>query len=100
MAKNEAWAGNWPRASGWPQKVTAWLRIPAAWRRSRSCRWRGDCCTPTALGAARWQDRVLGELARVRTHATPRETGPVLTAAEQRVADLVAAGRTNPEIAA
>ena len=34
-------------------------------------------------------------------HTPPRSgAGPVLTAAEQRVADLVAAGRTNAEIAA
>ena len=52
------------------------------------------------LGAPRWQDRVLGELARVGTRATPRGAGPVLTAAEQRVADLVAAGHTNAEVAA
>ena len=32
--------------------------------------------------------------------STPRGAGPVLTAAEQRVADLVAAGRTNSEVAA
>ena len=52
------------------------------------------------LGAPRWQDRVLGEVARVGTRATPRGAGPVLTAAEQRVADLVAAGHTNAEVAA
>jgi DNA-binding CsgD family transcriptional regulator len=52
------------------------------------------------LGAPRWHDRVLGELARVGTHATPRGAGPVLTAAEQQVADLVAAGHTNAEVAA
>ena len=52
------------------------------------------------LGAPRWQRRVLDELARVGTPAKPAGIGPVLTAAEQRVADLVTAGRTNPEIAA
>jgi len=52
------------------------------------------------LGAARWQDRVLGELARVGTRAMPRGAGSVLTAAEQRVADLAAAGHTNAEVAA
>jgi len=52
------------------------------------------------LGAPRWQDRVLSELARVGTRATARGAGPVLTAAEQRVADLVAAGHTNAEVAA
>ena len=52
------------------------------------------------LGAPRWQRRVTDELARLGTHAAPPGSGPVLTAAEQRVADLVAAGHTNPEIAA
>ncbi len=52
------------------------------------------------LGAPRWHERVRGELARVGTRATPRGAGPVLTAAEQRVADLVAAGHTNAEVAA
>jgi len=32
--------------------------------------------------------------------ATARGAGPVLTAAERRVADLVAAGHTNAEVAA
>ena len=53
------------------------------------------------LGALRWQGRALGELARVGTCVTPSpDAGPVLTAAEQQVADLVAAGHTNAEIAA
>jgi DNA-binding CsgD family transcriptional regulator len=52
------------------------------------------------LGAPRWQRRVTEELARLGTPAAPSGNGPVLTAAEQRVADLVAAGHTNPEIAA
>jgi DNA-binding CsgD family transcriptional regulator len=52
------------------------------------------------LGAPLWQRRVTDELSRLGTHATPPGTGPVLTAAEQRVADLVAEGHTNPEIAA
>ncbi len=52
------------------------------------------------LGAPRWQERTRDELARVGTYATPPGAGPVLTAAEQRVADLVAAGRTNAEVAA
>jgi DNA-binding CsgD family transcriptional regulator len=52
------------------------------------------------LGAPLWQRRVTDELGRLGTHATPPGTGPVLTAAEQRVADLVAEGHTNPEIAA
>jgi DNA-binding CsgD family transcriptional regulator len=52
------------------------------------------------LGAPQWQSRVVGELARVGTQATPRGAGPVLTAAEQQVANLVAAGQTNAEVAA
>ena len=52
------------------------------------------------LGAPRWHERVRGELARVGTRGTPRGAGPVLTAAEQRVANLVAAGHTNAEVAA
>jgi DNA-binding CsgD family transcriptional regulator len=52
------------------------------------------------LDAPLWQRRVIDELGRLGTHVTPPGTGPVLTAAEQRVADLVAEGHTNPEIAA
>lgn len=52
------------------------------------------------LGAPRWHRRVSEELVRVGTRATPPGAGPLLTAAEQRVADLVAAGRTNQEVAA
>jgi DNA-binding CsgD family transcriptional regulator len=49
-----------------------------------------------AVGAATWAEKARGELGRIggRRH----EDG--LTAAEQRVADLVAAGRTNREVAA
>ena len=52
------------------------------------------------LGAPLWENRVRDELGRVGTHATPSRTGPVLTVAEQRVANLVATGRANAEIAA
>ena len=52
------------------------------------------------LGAPLWENRVRDELTRVGTHATGPGAGPVLTAAERRVADLVATGRTNAEIAA
>jgi DNA-binding CsgD family transcriptional regulator len=52
------------------------------------------------LGAPRWQERVEDELARVGISAARPGAGLVLTAAEQRVANLVAAGRTNGEIAA
>jgi DNA-binding NarL/FixJ family response regulator len=51
------------------------------------------------LGAPRWQKRVTDELVRLGTHTKPPGSRPILTAAEQCVADLVAAGRTNPEIA-
>ncbi len=50
-------------------------------------------------GAPQWENRVRDELGRVGTHATAPGAGPVLTAAERRVADLVAAGRTNAEVA-
>ena len=49
------------------------------------------------LGAARWEERARGELARVAGRAPSRET---LTATERRVADLVAEGRSNKEVAA
>lgn len=52
------------------------------------------------LGAPLWENRVRDELARVGRRATAPEAGPKLTAAERRVADLVAVGRTNAEIAA
>ncbi len=50
----------------------------------------------TAIGASAWADRARAELAR----AGGRRTGQTLTAAEQRVAALVAAGHSNREIAA
>ena len=47
------------------------------------------------MGAARWAERAQDELGRIggRTRAEG------LTPAERRVADLVAAGRTNAEVA-
>jgi DNA-binding CsgD family transcriptional regulator len=54
----------------------------------------------TELGAPLWRQRVLDELTRSgSTRVASPGNGQVLTAAEQRVADLVAAGHTNPEIA-
>jgi DNA-binding CsgD family transcriptional regulator len=54
----------------------------------------------TELGAPLWRQRVLDELTRSgSTRVAPSGNGQVLTAAEQRVADLVADGHTNPEIA-
>jgi DNA-binding NarL/FixJ family response regulator len=51
------------------------------------------------LGAPLWQQRVLDELTRGGGQAARPGERRVLTAAEQRVADLVAVGHTNPEIA-
>ena len=51
----------------------------------------------TRLGAAPWAQRAEAELARL---GTTRATGLELTSAEHRVADLVAAGHTNREVAA
>lgn len=48
------------------------------------------------LGARLWLERARSELARV---ATRRPEGAPLTATERQVVDLVAAGRTNKEIA-
>ena len=47
------------------------------------------------LGARRWHDRAVAELARTGH----RETGSSFTATELQVAQLVAAGRTNREVA-
>jgi DNA-binding CsgD family transcriptional regulator len=51
-----------------------------------------------ALGAAEWLARARGELAR--TGAGPRTSGDELTPTERRVAELVATGRSNKEVAA
>lgn len=52
------------------------------------------------LGAPLWATRARGELDRVGIRGPRTESGPALTAAEQRVVGLVVAGRTNTEIAA
>jgi DNA-binding NarL/FixJ family response regulator len=49
------------------------------------------------LGARLWQDKARGELARIGGRAPSPDR---LTSAEERVAALVAAGRTNAEVAA
>lgn len=49
------------------------------------------------LGARRWADRAAAELERIG--GRPPATGE-LTTTERRVAELVAAGRSNPEVAA
>jgi len=48
-------------------------------------------------GAAPWAQRAEADLARL---GTKRAAGPDLTSAERQVADLVASGRTNREVAA
>jgi DNA-binding CsgD family transcriptional regulator len=50
-----------------------------------------------AVGAASWAERVRAELGRIGGRAPSRDE---LTAAERRVAERVAAGRTNKEVAA
>jgi DNA-binding CsgD family transcriptional regulator len=52
------------------------------------------------LGAPLWAERVRDEHSRVGIRSAALSTGYVLTAAERRVAGLVAAGHTNAEIAA
>ncbi len=52
------------------------------------------------LGAPLWATRARDELDRVGIRGPRAESGPVLTAAEQRVVGLVVAGQTNTEIAA
>ena len=49
------------------------------------------------LGARLWSERTRAELARISDRAPSPDA---LTATEQRVAALVAVGRTNPEVAA
>lgn len=61
---------------------------------------RGALAIFERLGAPLWQELATDELARVGTRTAPAGAGSDLTAAEQRVADLAAAGRTNAEIAA
>ena len=55
------------------------------------------CATFDRLGASQWAARAHGELARVAGRPPSREN---LTATERRVADLVADGRSNKEVAA
>jgi DNA-binding CsgD family transcriptional regulator len=61
---------------------------------------QGALATFERLGAPQWENRVRDELGRVGTHASVSGAGPILTAAERRVADLVAVGRTSGEVAA
>jgi DNA-binding CsgD family transcriptional regulator len=52
-----------------------------------------------SLGAARWQDLAAAQRARLGT-SPGAGPGDALTPAERRVAELVASGHSNPEIAA
>jgi DNA-binding CsgD family transcriptional regulator len=52
------------------------------------------------LGASRWAARARSELDRIGIRGAAPRSGRSLTAAEQRVADLVMAGRTTNEVAA
>ena len=77
------------RARHRPQARTAEARRPRRDRTPRSA-------ASSELGAATWVERARAELGRIGGRT--REEG--LTAAERRVAVLVAAGRTNREVAA
>jgi DNA-binding CsgD family transcriptional regulator len=79
----------------------ALLALGVARRRARQKRPAREaieaaCATFEELGAAGWADRARDELGRIGGRT--RVEG--LTPAERRVADLVAAGRTNAEVAA
>ena len=63
----------------------------------RAPRARDACAIFDRLGASRWAERARGELARVAGRPPSREN---LTVTESRVADLVAEGRSNKEVAA
>ncbi len=61
---------------------------------------REALCEFERLGAPLWATRTGGELDRVGIRGSRPQSGPALTAAEQRVVSLVVAGQTNSEIAA
>jgi DNA-binding NarL/FixJ family response regulator len=78
------------------------LALGSARRRARARRAARECLQNALaifeqLGAATWAQRTRAELARIAGRA-PREGE--LTTAERRVAELVAEGRTNKEVAA
>jgi len=82
-------------------RARALLALGVARRRQRQKRAARDAigdalATFEELGAATWMDKAHGELGRIGGRT--REGG--LTAAERRVAALVAEGRTNREVAA
>jgi DNA-binding CsgD family transcriptional regulator len=78
------------------------LSLGAVQRRSRQQRAAREALGEArdlfdALGASRWADRTRTELGRIGGRAADRYT---LTPTEEQVADLVATGQTNNEIAA
>jgi DNA-binding CsgD family transcriptional regulator len=82
-------------------RARALLALGAARRRERQKRASRDAIEAAraafeAMGAARWAEKARGELGRIGGRT--RVEG--LTPAERRVAELVAAGRTNAEVAA
>jgi DNA-binding CsgD family transcriptional regulator len=82
-------------------RARALLALGAARRRARQKRPSRDAIEAARagfaeMGAARWAERARDELGRIGGRT--RVEG--LTPAERRVADLVAAGRTNAEVAA
>ncbi len=88
-------------------------RVPEPFQRGRTLLAEGECLRRSrqrgrardalaaaatvfeGLGARRWHERAMAGLARTGH----RETGSSLTRTERQVADLVAAGRTNREVA-
>jgi DNA-binding CsgD family transcriptional regulator len=72
------------------------LRRARRWRDARNDL-EEACAIFDRLGARQWAERARGELARVPGRSPSRQT---LTETESRVADLVAEGRSNKEVAA
>lgn len=96
--------------------AAAWDSIGAVFQRARALLVLGDACRRSGerrtaaasiveaaaifgrLGAGRWLERAETEL--LRANPRPTHDRDELTAAERRVAAVVAAGRTNKEVAA
>jgi DNA-binding CsgD family transcriptional regulator len=87
---------------GWPfERARTMLALGASRRRAKRKRLARDAIaealsTFSDLGATLWTARAEGELARVGGR---RPSPGVLTPTERRVAELVASGRTNQEVA-
>ena len=98
--RSRSWSGRYEVSSGFG-RGRALLALGVARRRARQKRPAREaieaaCATFEELGAAGWAARARDELGRIGGRT--RVEG--LTPAERRVADLVAAGRTNAEVAA